>query len=94
MLAKDEGGRKTPIMTNYAPVLYTRTADVATRIELPKGKEMCMPGMNLPKNYYPCILSSHSLLFYSYFKISCVINLIIRQIVLIRYRFFNLYLGN
>ena len=51
MLSTEEGGRKTPIMTNYAPVLYTRTADVASRIELPKGKEMCMPGMNLLRNY-------------------------------------------
>ncbi|EDV22622.1 expressed hypothetical protein [Trichoplax adhaerens] len=44
MLSTEEGGRKTPIVTNYAPVLYTRTADVAARVELPSGKEMCMPG--------------------------------------------------
>ncbi|WP_114697866.1 elongation factor Tu [Polynucleobacter necessarius] len=47
ILGKDEGGRHTPFFNNYRPQFYFRTTDVTGSIELPKDKEMVMPGDNL-----------------------------------------------
>src|SRR3978361_936732 len=47
VLTKDEGGRHTPFFTNYRPQFYFRTTDVTGSIELPKDKEMVMPGDNV-----------------------------------------------
>lgn len=47
VLKKDEGGRHTPFFNNYRPQFYFRTTDVTGVIELPEGKEMCMPGDNV-----------------------------------------------
>ena len=44
---KDEGGRHTPFFNNYRPQFYFRTTDVTGAIELPKDKEMVMPGDNV-----------------------------------------------
>jgi elongation factor Tu len=46
VLSKDEGGRHTPFFSNYRPQFYFRTTDVTGVINLPDGKEMCMPGDN------------------------------------------------
>src|ERR1700754_4549398 len=47
VLSKDEGGRHTPSFNNYRPQFYFRTTDVTGSIELPKDKEMVMPGDNV-----------------------------------------------
>ena len=47
VLKKEEGGRHTPFFTNYRPQFYFRTTDVTGTIQLPAGKEMCMPGDNV-----------------------------------------------
>ncbi|BCG49435.1 elongation factor Tu [Candidatus Profftella armatura (Diaphorina cf. continua)] len=47
VLSKDEGGRHTPFFNNYRPQFYFRTTDVTGSIELPKNKEMVMPGDNV-----------------------------------------------
>jgi elongation factor Tu len=44
ILKKDEGGRHSPIFSNYRPQFYFRTTDVTGIVELPEGKEMAMPG--------------------------------------------------
>ena len=47
ILTKEEGGRHTPFFSNYRPQFYFRTTDVTGAIELPKDKEMVMPGDNV-----------------------------------------------
>ena len=47
VLTKDEGGRHTPFFNGYRPQFYFRTTDVTGSIELPKDKEMVMPGDNV-----------------------------------------------
>jgi elongation factor Tu len=47
VLKKDEGGRHTPIFTNYRPQFYVRTTDVTGTVKLPDGMEMIMPGDNV-----------------------------------------------
>ena len=47
VLKKEEGGRHTPFFNNYRPQFYFRTTDVTGAIELPKDKEMVMPGDNV-----------------------------------------------
>ncbi|WP_082955306.1 EF-Tu C-terminal domain-related protein [Tepidimonas fonticaldi] len=47
VLSKEEGGRHTPFFNNYRPQFYFRTTDVTGSIELPKDKEMVMPGDNV-----------------------------------------------
>ena len=47
VLCKEEGGRHTPFFNNYRPQFYFRTTDVTGAIELPKDKEMVMPGDNV-----------------------------------------------
>ena len=44
VLSKEEGGRHTPFFNNYRPQFYFRTTDVTGAVELPKDKEMVMPG--------------------------------------------------
>ena len=50
VLSKEEGGRHTPFFNNYRPQFYFRTSDVTGAIELPKDKEMVMPGDNVSIN--------------------------------------------
>src|SRR5437667_272654 len=47
VLSKEEGGRHTPFLNNYRPQFYFRTTDVTGAVELPKDKEMVMPGDNV-----------------------------------------------
>jgi len=47
LLKADEGGRKTPIFTNFAPQLYVHTTDVTCKFILPEETKMMMPGDNL-----------------------------------------------
>ena len=47
ILTKDEGGRHTPFFSNYRPQFYFSTTDVTGTIELPKDKEMVLPGDNV-----------------------------------------------
>ncbi len=47
ILTKEEGGRHTPFTQGYKPQFYFRTTDVTGEVELPKGKEMVMPGDNV-----------------------------------------------
>ncbi|KAI7803270.1 elongation factor Tu, mitochondrial [Triplophysa rosa] len=44
VLSKEEGGRHKPFVTNFMPVMFSLTWDMACRVELPAGKEMVMPG--------------------------------------------------
>ena len=50
VLSKEEGGRHTPFFNNYRPQFYFRTTDLTGAIELPKDKEMVMPGDNVTIN--------------------------------------------
>ncbi|MEZ5958778.1 MAG: elongation factor Tu, partial [Hyphomonadaceae bacterium] len=47
ILTKEEGGRHTPVFTNYRPQFYFRTTDVTGIVQLPEGVEMVMPGDNI-----------------------------------------------
>ncbi len=47
VLSKDEGGRHVLFFDNYRRQFYFRTTDVTGSIELPKDKEMVMPGDNV-----------------------------------------------
>jgi elongation factor Tu len=47
ILTKEEGGRHTPFFNGYRPQFYFRTTDVTGIIDLPKDKEMVMPGENV-----------------------------------------------
>ena len=47
ILTKEEGGRHTPFFNGYRPQFYFRTTDVTGVIDLPKDKEMVMPGDNV-----------------------------------------------
>ncbi|XP_061568248.1 elongation factor Tu, mitochondrial [Cololabis saira] len=44
VLSKEEGGRHKPFVTNFMPVMFSFTWDMACRITLPGDKEMVMPG--------------------------------------------------
>jgi len=44
ILKKEEGGRHKPFVSNYTPQMFFRTADIASTIKLPEGKEFVMPG--------------------------------------------------
>ena len=46
-MGKDEGGRHTPFLNKYRPQIYYRTTYETGSIELPKDKEMVMPGDNV-----------------------------------------------
>ncbi|XP_055348349.1 elongation factor Tu-like [Paramacrobiotus metropolitanus] len=43
-LTKHEGGRSKPIRSGYAQQLFSHTWDVETRLDLPPGVDMLMPG--------------------------------------------------
>ncbi len=47
VLKKEEGGRHTPFFNGYRPQFYFRTTDVTGSIQLPKDREMVMPGDNV-----------------------------------------------
>ena len=47
ILKAEEGGRKTPFQNGYRPQFYFRTTDVTGSVELPKDKEIVMPGDNV-----------------------------------------------
>ncbi|MEK7412771.1 MAG: elongation factor Tu [Planctomycetota bacterium] len=47
ILKAEEGGRKTPFQTGYRPQFYFRTTDVTGSVELPKDREVVMPGDNV-----------------------------------------------
>ena len=56
VLTKDEGGRHTPFVDNYAPQLYARTMDVSCTLKWPNNPtgvqnrndgKMIMPGDNV-----------------------------------------------
>jgi elongation factor Tu len=47
ILSKEEGGRHTPFFNGYRPQFYFRTTDVTGTIDLPKDKEMVLPGDNV-----------------------------------------------
>ena len=44
ILTKGEGGRHTPIFSNYCPQFHFGTVAVSGTVILPQGKDMCMPG--------------------------------------------------
>uniref|UniRef100_A0A3Q3X2L6 Elongation factor Tu n=1 Tax=Mola mola TaxID=94237 RepID=A0A3Q3X2L6_MOLML len=44
VLSKEEGGRHKPFVTNFMPVMFSLTWDMACRVTLPAEKEMVMPG--------------------------------------------------
>jgi elongation factor Tu len=47
VLKKEEGGRHTPFFNGYRPQFYFRTTDVTGIVNLPKDREMVMPGDNV-----------------------------------------------
>ncbi|UCC78549.1 MAG: elongation factor Tu [Candidatus Zixiibacteriota bacterium] len=47
VLKKEEGGRHTPFFNGYRPQFYFRTTDVTGVVQLPKDREMVMPGDNV-----------------------------------------------
>ncbi len=46
VLSHEEGGRKTPFVSNYRPQFYFRTTDVTGVVELMPGTDMVRPGEN------------------------------------------------
>uniref|UniRef100_A0A3B3XBA7 Elongation factor Tu n=1 Tax=Poecilia mexicana TaxID=48701 RepID=A0A3B3XBA7_9TELE len=50
ILSKEEGGRHKPIVTNFMPIMFSLTWDMACRIVLPADKEMVMPGEDMLMN--------------------------------------------
>uniref|UniRef100_A0A3P9PF92 Elongation factor Tu n=1 Tax=Poecilia reticulata TaxID=8081 RepID=A0A3P9PF92_POERE len=50
ILSKEEGGRHKPIVTNFMPIMFSLTWDMACRIVLPADKEMVMPGEDMLLN--------------------------------------------
>ena len=47
VLKREEGGRHTPFFNGYRPQFYFRTTDVTGNVQLPKDREMVMPGDNV-----------------------------------------------
>eukprot|EP00003_Mantamonas_plastica_P004428 TRINITY_DN1350_c0_g1_i9.p1 TRINITY_DN1350_c0_g1~~TRINITY_DN1350_c0_g1_i9.p1 ORF type:complete len:371 (-),score=142.77 TRINITY_DN1350_c0_g1_i9:164-1276(-) len=45
-LSKDEGGRHTPVQTNYKPQFFLRTGDITGTLKLPSDTPIVMPGDN------------------------------------------------
>ena len=52
VLAKDEGGRHTPIFGGYKPQFFFRTTNVTGEVGLSEGVEMVMPGDNATVHVY------------------------------------------
>ncbi|XP_072298691.1 elongation factor Tu, mitochondrial [Eucyclogobius newberryi] len=48
ILSKEEGGRHKPFVSNFMPVMFSLTWDMACRVTLPGEKEMVMPGEDTP----------------------------------------------
>ncbi len=46
VLSHEEGGRKTPFVSNYRPQFYFRTTDVTGVVNLMEGTDMVRPGEN------------------------------------------------
>uniref|UniRef100_A0A8C1SS59 Elongation factor Tu n=1 Tax=Cyprinus carpio TaxID=7962 RepID=A0A8C1SS59_CYPCA len=44
VLSKEEGGRHKPFCTNFMPIMFSHTWDMACIVQLLPGKEMVMPG--------------------------------------------------
>ncbi|KAF3846597.1 hypothetical protein F7725_003675 [Dissostichus mawsoni] len=44
ILSKEEGGRHKPFVSNFMPLMFSLTWDMACRVTLPEDKEMVMPG--------------------------------------------------
>ncbi|XP_051905091.1 elongation factor Tu, mitochondrial [Hippocampus zosterae] len=44
ILSKEEGGRHKSFVSNFMPVMFSLTWDMACRVSLPSDKEMVMPG--------------------------------------------------
>ncbi|XP_071657463.1 elongation factor Tu, mitochondrial isoform X2 [Patagioenas fasciata] len=44
VLSPQEGGRHKPFVSNYSPVMFSQTWDIACRVALPPGKELVLPG--------------------------------------------------
>uniref|UniRef100_A0A8C4ZJZ1 Elongation factor Tu n=1 Tax=Gadus morhua TaxID=8049 RepID=A0A8C4ZJZ1_GADMO len=44
ILTKEEGGRHKPFVSNFMPVMFSLTWDMACKVTLPNEKEMVMPG--------------------------------------------------
>ncbi|XP_053908980.1 elongation factor Tu, mitochondrial isoform X2 [Cuculus canorus] len=44
ILTPGEGGRHRPFVSNFSPVLFSQSWDIACRILLPHGKDLVMPG--------------------------------------------------
>src|SRR5437879_12535660 len=47
ILTKEEGGRHTPLVTNYRPQFYFRTTDVTGVVHLPERTEMVTAGAHV-----------------------------------------------
>ena len=43
-LSRGEGGRSKPIVSGYTQPIFSGTWNMSTRIDLPEGKDMIMPG--------------------------------------------------
>nr|XP_033801283.1 elongation factor Tu, mitochondrial [Geotrypetes seraphini] len=48
VLSKAEGGRHTPFVSTFMPIMFSLTWDMNCRITLPASKEMVMPGEDTP----------------------------------------------
>ncbi|NXK43834.1 EFTU factor, partial [Piprites chloris] len=44
VLSPQEGGRHKPFVSNFTPVMFSYTWDIACRVILPQSKELVMPG--------------------------------------------------
>lgn len=44
ILSKEEGGRHKPFVSNFMPLMFSLTWDMACRVTLPLDKDMVMPG--------------------------------------------------
>ncbi|NWU88321.1 EFTU factor, partial [Onychorhynchus coronatus] len=44
VLSPQEGGRHKPFVSNFTPIMFSYTWDIACRVILPQGKELVMPG--------------------------------------------------
>lgn len=53
ILTKEEGGRHKPFVTNFSPSLFTKTADVTARLQLPEGKWLASPSVSLSWSSFP-----------------------------------------
>ncbi|XP_072860646.1 elongation factor Tu, mitochondrial [Pogona vitticeps] len=50
VLTKQEGGRHKPFVSNFQPIMFSLTWDMACRVQLPEGKELVMPGEDATLN--------------------------------------------